>query len=381
MTTEHIPQPSHGSIASGLREILASATANKNTYIEQTARALLDQITAQGSGPQAGTAAHEFATAIDARHDAIDRGTDGEYCVHCTAFARWDSDKNDETIEHKPDCIVLRARAYLAASPAPSAAQAQAAKPMEYDDAHKLADALYAVGYDDRKKERDYDPRGSMKWQAVVDALAERPAAQVAQGEPIYQARATFPNTGGWSDVDKAKFDELGNTSGYATRIAHEALPQTQQTKIPHHFLCERKGHNPLCPGCEAERAASLRLAPARQPGHPADWTACERIADLPAVDEALRGFSEDPTGDNGTMVVRAVLESLATSPAAASNADREIHVQNAWLERAAHRCDLMAGKRTEAGLASEARMAEALAIEIRALKIAVPNQQGATNV
>jgi hypothetical protein len=49
------------------------------------------------------------------------------------------------------------------------------------------------------------------------------------------------------------------------------------------------------------------------------NWTECERIADLPAVDEALLGFSEDPTGDNGTMVVRAVLEAVApeaTAPA-----------------------------------------------------------------
>jgi hypothetical protein len=43
-----------------------------------------------------------------------------------------------------------------------------------------------------------------------------------------------------------------------------------------------------------------------------ADWAECERIANLPEVDEVLRGFSEDPTGDNGAMVVRAVLESLA---------------------------------------------------------------------
>ncbi len=33
-----------------------------------------------------------------------------------------------------------------------------------------LADELYARGYEDRQKERDYDPRGSDAWQAVVDA-------------------------------------------------------------------------------------------------------------------------------------------------------------------------------------------------------------------
>ena len=44
----------------------------------------------------------------------------------------------------------------------------------------------------------------------------------------------------------------------------------------------------------------------------PADWSECERLADVPAVDEALRGFSDDPTGDNGTNVVCAVLEAMA---------------------------------------------------------------------
>src|SRR5207253_10486163 len=41
-------------------------------------------------------------------------------------------------------------------------------------------------------------------------------------------------------------------------------------------------------------------------------WADAERIADVPAVHEALQGFSEDATGDNGTCVVRAVLEAVA---------------------------------------------------------------------
>ncbi|WP_454735424.1 hypothetical protein [Cupriavidus necator] len=39
------------------------------------------------------------------------------------------------------------------------------------------------------------------------------------------------------------------------------------------------------------------------------NWHECQRIADLPAVHEMLFDFSQDPTGDNGVMVVRAVLE------------------------------------------------------------------------
>jgi len=61
------------------------------------------------------------------------------------------------------------------------------------------------------------------------------------------------------------------------------------------------------------------QAAQAQQAAAPVDWVECERIADLPAVDEALRGFSEDATGDNGTCVVRAVLEAIAAPGAAAA--------------------------------------------------------------
>ena len=48
-----------------------------------------------------------------------------------------------------------------------------------------------------------------------------------------------------------------------------------------------------------------------------ADWQACELISGLPDVDEALFGFSADPTGDNATCVVRAIL--AAVRPTAAN--------------------------------------------------------------
>jgi hypothetical protein len=38
------------------------------------------------------------------------------------------------------------------------------------------------------------------------------------------------------------------------------------------------------------------------------DWQECERISNLPDVDEALRGFSADPTADGATCIVRAIL-------------------------------------------------------------------------
>lgn len=46
--------------------------------------------------------------------------------------------------------------------------------------------------------------------------------------------------------------------------------------------------------------------------GLPRDWRAFEAIADQHDVRDALQGFSEDPTGDNGTVIVRAVVLALA---------------------------------------------------------------------
>lgn len=34
-----------------------------------------------------------------------------------------------------------------------------------------LVDAMYQIGYRDCHQQRDYDPRGTREWQAVIDAL------------------------------------------------------------------------------------------------------------------------------------------------------------------------------------------------------------------
>jgi hypothetical protein len=44
----------------------------------------------------------------------------------------------------------------------------------------------------------------------------------------------------------------------------NRAAPQaatTASAPVPHHFACERRGYNPLCAGCEAERAATTASA------------------------------------------------------------------------------------------------------------------------
>lgn len=50
------------------------------------------------------------------------------------------------------------------------------------------------------------------------------------------------------------------------------------------------------------------------------EWQRAQAICDMPAVDEAIRGFTEDSTGDNATMIVREVMRAL-TAPAAPSPA------------------------------------------------------------
>lgn len=45
---------------------------------------------------------------------------------------------------------------------------------MNLDEAHKLADALYDAGYNAKRKGKDYDPRGTDEWQAVVDNLLKQ---------------------------------------------------------------------------------------------------------------------------------------------------------------------------------------------------------------
>lgn len=44
-----------------------------------------------------------------------------------------------------------------------------------------------------------------------------------------------------------------------------------------------------------------------------ADWLACEKVANVEGVFDAMQVFSEDPTGDNGVGVVVAIVEALAS--------------------------------------------------------------------
>lgn len=44
------------------------------------------------------------------------------------------------------------------------------------------------------------------------------------------------------------------------------------------------------------------------------EWAEAERVRDLPAVDDAIRNFLIDSTGDNSTAVVREILRAAGVS-------------------------------------------------------------------
>jgi hypothetical protein len=56
------------------------------------------------------------------------------------------------------------------------------------------------------------------------------------------------------------------------------------------------------------------------------EWKAATTVANHDDVDDVLRDFAEDPTGDNGVMVVREVMRVLRLSPPTPSAGVSEAH-------------------------------------------------------
>ena len=59
--------------------------------------------------------------------------------------------------------------------------------------------------------------------------------------------------------------------------------------------------------------------------GKKVGWAEAERVACLDDVDEALREFATDPTGDNGTMIIREVMRALRAHYEALAAADSSL--------------------------------------------------------
>lgn len=68
-------------------------------------------------------------------------------------------------------------------------------------------------------------------------------------------------------------------------------------------------------------------------------WLQCERISNLPPVDEALRAFSEDPTADNATGIVVAVLESSTPAAPVVAEGDEMPRSEQVLRRLLAYRC------------------------------------------
>ena len=108
-------------------------------------------------------------------------------------------------------------------------------------------------------------------------------------------------NEMGWTFQDgttkplKERLAELLNDARRAGQVITVDLVPNQPLRMGGYFM--RGG---IRPARHAETASAKPTAP--------DWLECQRISDLPDVDEALRGFSDDATGDNAVCVVRAVL-------------------------------------------------------------------------
>lgn len=62
-------------------------------------------------------------------------------------------------------------------------------------------------------------------------------------------------------------------------------------------------------------------------------WATAEEISNRPDVHEALQGFSEDPTGDNGVCVVRAILAAAAPTDASLAGYFKQRGERGRWVQ------------------------------------------------
>lgn len=178
---------------------------------------------------------------------------------------------------------------------------------------------------------------------ALID-LARRasatPSSKDAGGEPMYQISIDCTNVL-WKDVDKEDYDEHPSDWKREKRIVYAApahaaaAPSWEQgrdaqryRKLAARFKYDHIGQgrngyhydaDPI-PGDGLEFDAAVDALPAVEPdttdmagaagagSEQFDWMKAERIRDEDHVDEALRNFREDPTGDNATGVIQAAL-------------------------------------------------------------------------
>ncbi|WP_332611764.1 hypothetical protein [Achromobacter sp. ESBL13] len=102
-----------------------------------------------------------------------------------------------------------------------------AAQPGRGVNPYSMADALYKAGYQDARKERDYDPRGTEEWQTVVEALSKLRAEGVQAGDERVRA-ALAALLGQW---DKYKSSEYQNQEDAYNRLDKYARPLWKEAR------------------------------------------------------------------------------------------------------------------------------------------------------
>lgn len=100
--------------------------------------------------------------------------------------------------------------------------------------------------------------------------------------------------------------DPMGSDTGPAKFLAMSKALEAAKLVLTdsNGFLLDNTSHEGLMPGPAVNECEDADVS----------WQAATQIACVDDVDEALRDFSDDPTGDNGTILVREVMRAVKKS-------------------------------------------------------------------
>lgn len=153
-------------------------------YYRQTIRHLRDAVVA--AAPQVVADEREFVEAIASNFDSHDRETDEIICRGCSAPELWDETTQGYSINHRPECIVNRARAALAS--APVQAQEPVPEAAQQNGGLVRAALIDLMALEDKasyschsfEEERDCNLRFARARKALADSTDTAPVQPVA---------------------------------------------------------------------------------------------------------------------------------------------------------------------------------------------------------
>lgn len=176
--------------------------------------------------------------------------------------------------------------------------------PQPQADAHPLDGVHINQGSMDAaadQYERDYAAGARLPGRATIRKALADAAAQQGEGS-----------------IDSEEFRKL--SFAYAQAILHGSVPESSAAWAALVNYVDACGTERFRNGWfdGANDAAEQLCVDGSTPSE-SEWAECERIADVPDVDEAIRGLIEDATGDNAVCMVRAVLRARLARTAAPS--------------------------------------------------------------